>query len=415
MIWLVGNKGMLGTELSGVFQQRGQAFTGSDREVDMLDPGVLAAFAQGKGIHWIVNCAAYTAVDKAEDEEPLALRLNAEGPENLARLATTLGARLLHISTDYVFSGDSNRPYREDDPMAPAGAYGRTKAEGERRVMAASASSIIVRTAWLYGKHGPNFVYTMLRLMKERESIGVVSDQSGTPTWAFDLASAVADMIAKPDPKPGIYHYTNDGQTTWYEFAREIHRLGREMGLLERDCAINPLTTAQYPTKASRPAYSVLSKDKIKSTGIKVPEWKASLKCFFDDAFRFFDDMSDLSSMAAYDLETARSMLYAARYLYVSYSCQQAVEKNLKALWLLTHQQRRIHNLLELADGLGLPFTADDRGVFKTLTDYYLKGRYPQDLKTLMAFMDNIRAENLLGQTERLCGMIRKHPVFSIL
>jgi dTDP-4-dehydrorhamnose reductase len=280
MIWLIGNKGMLGTQLASALAAAGLPAVCTDREVDILDPAALNAFAAGKDIRWLVNCAAYTAVDKAEEEEALALRLNAEGPANLAALAHSLGARLLHLSTDYVFSGSATEPYSEDTPVSPAGAYGRTKAEGERRVMAAAPDSVILRTAWLYGRHGPNFVYTMLRLMKERSTLGVVADQHGTPTNAADLSAAIVCMITLPQLPAGIYHYTNAGATTWYDFAREIYRLGRLYGLLERDCTINPLTTAEYPTKAARPAYSVLSKDKIQALGVQVPAWEESLAGF---------------------------------------------------------------------------------------------------------------------------------------
>ena len=280
MIWLIGNKGMLGTELTSALAVAGLPAVGTDREVDILAPAALQAFAAGKDISWLVNCAAYTAVDKAEEQEDIALRLNAEGPANLAALAHSLGARLLHLSTDYVFSGSATEPYTEDTLVSPASAYGRTKAEGERRVMAAAPDSVIMRTAWLYGRHGPNFVYTMLRLMKERTTLGVVADQHGTPTSAADLSAAIVCLVTLPRLPAGIYHYTNAGATTWYDFAREIHRLGRLNSLLERDCVINSLTTAEYPTKAARPAYSVLSKEKIQALGVQVPGWEESLAGF---------------------------------------------------------------------------------------------------------------------------------------
>lgn len=283
MIWVVGARGMLGTELCRLLETEGLPFVGSDREVDILDPEAIASFASGKGIGWIVNCAAYTAVDKAEDEEAFCRRLNAEGPGNLAGLASRIGASLLHISTDYVFDGKGTRPYREDDPLGPTGVYGRTKAEGEAAVSSACRRSIILRTAWLYGKAGPNFVYTMLRLMRQREAIGVVADQRGSPTWAADLAQAILAMLRSTSPSYGIFHYTNGGETNWHEFALEIRRLGREAGLLERECEVKPLSTAEYPTKARRPAYSVLSKDKIRSSyGVEAPEWRESLARFID-------------------------------------------------------------------------------------------------------------------------------------
>jgi len=288
MIWLVGNRGMLGTELARLFESLAIPFVGTDRELSILDMAALRAFAHGKGLSWIINCAAYTAVDKAEDEVELCTALNVQGPENLARLAREIGARILHISTDYVFSGTPildqgvPRPYREDDPTGPTGVYGKTKREGEERVLSLSQDNIILRTAWLYGQHGNNFVFTMLRLMKERERIGVVADQRGSPTWAYDLSQAILMLINLKTEKPlsGIYHYTNGGETTWYDFAREIFRLGSEQGLLDRDCEISPLTTDQYPTKARRPAYSVLSKEKMKALGVAVPHWQDSLTTF---------------------------------------------------------------------------------------------------------------------------------------
>jgi dTDP-4-dehydrorhamnose reductase len=286
MIWIIGNKGMLGQELSGLLTAQGIEQVGSDREVSILDPEALAGFAnavqsEGRRLSAIVNCAAYTAVDKAEDEPERAHALNAVGPEHIARLAQRLGARFLHISTDYVFDGKASRPYREDDPTGPTGVYGKTKEEGEKRVIAACPKAIIIRTAWLYGRHGPNFVYTMVRLMRERTDLGVVADQRGTPTWAYDLAGAISTILRAAAPEPGIYHFTNEGETTWYAFACEIYRQARALGLLDHDVTIRPLTTDQYPTKATRPAYSVLSKEKIKRTfGLSIPDWRHSLMKF---------------------------------------------------------------------------------------------------------------------------------------
>jgi len=284
VIWLIGNKGMLGTELAEALAAADLEFVGTDRELSILDPVALAAFAAGRDVSWIVNCAAYTAVDKAEEEPELCRRLNAEGPENLGRLAAAVGARLVHLSTDYVFDGSGARPYAEDDPVSPLGVYGRTKAEGEKRLLAVAPGSIILRTAWLYGKHGPNFVFTMLRLMKEREEVGVVADQRGSPTWARDLAAALVEVLKSTRPVPGIYHFTNAGETTWYEFACEIERQGRIHGLLARSCSVKPLRTDEYPAKTRRPAYSVLSKAKIEETfGVRPPDWRESLGKFLDE------------------------------------------------------------------------------------------------------------------------------------
>jgi dTDP-4-dehydrorhamnose reductase len=286
MIWLVGDKGMLGSDVARALQNSGFEFAGTDRELSILDPEALAAFASARKIDWSVNCAAYTAVDKAEDDIETCMRLNAEGPENLARLARSIGARMLHLSTDYVFDGKGARPYREDDPAAPVSVYGRSKAEGEARVRSVCAEHVILRTAWLYGLNGPNFVHTMLRLMRSRDRIGVVADQRGSPTWSSDLAAAILRIVTASSPSYGTYHFTDGGETTWYEFALAIRDLGLEAGVLERVCAVDPLTTAQYPTKARRPAYSVLSKDAIvRDYGVDIPDWRISLRRFiFENA-----------------------------------------------------------------------------------------------------------------------------------
>jgi dTDP-4-dehydrorhamnose reductase len=292
MIWLIGNKGMLGTELSALFESRSMACVGTDRDVDITDTAALDAFAarqaaSGSPIDWIVNCAAYTAVDKAEDDTALCRALNTDGPANIAACAKKIGARLVHISTDYVFHGDGTRPYRENDPTDPTGVYGLTKRDGEIAALAANDATYIIRTAWLYGRHGNNFVYTMLRLMKERGGATVVNDQRGTPTWAWNLADTVATLIAKAGPAPdpavpyGIYHYTNKGNITWYDFACEIYRQARATGLLEKDCTISPCTSEQFPAKVKRPCYSVLDKTKIETAlGVTIPEWQESLDRF---------------------------------------------------------------------------------------------------------------------------------------
>lgn len=275
---------MLGKELSGLCRAEGLEFIGSDRECDITDISALRSFIAGTHIDWIVNCSAYTAVDKAEDEESLAFAINATGAGNIARVASEAGARLIHISTDYVFSGDGNRPYREDDIANPVIAYGRTKFAGEEAVRKECPNHFIIRTAWLYGAHGNNFVHTMLRLFKERDSLNVVGDQRGTPTWAYDLAGAIIYFIKNDCSGYGIYHFANEGVTDWHEFACEIYRIARNKGIVQKDVEIHRVTSDQYPTKAARPKYSVLDKTKIKSVGISVPEWKDSLLLFMENS-----------------------------------------------------------------------------------------------------------------------------------
>ena len=292
MIWLIGNKGMLGTELSMLLEKSGLPFVGTDSEVDITDTAALKKFAENRSIGWIINCAAYTAVDKAEDDVDNCRRLNALGAGNIAACAKSIDARLIHISTDYVFdgkgiaaAGTDPRPYREDDATNPIGVYGLTKRDGELTVLENNPRSYIIRTAWLYGKHGNNFVATMLRLMKERDEVKVVNDQRGSPTWTFNLASTVLAFIKAVDSDKnipfGIYHFTDEGNITWFDFAKEIYRQGREQGRITKDCAVKPCTSAEYPAKVKRPAYSVLDKSKIKTAlGIEIPAWEKSLKEF---------------------------------------------------------------------------------------------------------------------------------------
>ncbi|MCL2380282.1 MAG: dTDP-4-dehydrorhamnose reductase [Treponema sp.] len=296
MIWLIGNKGMLGTELAQLLalllKKSGAPFIGTGREVDITGPA-LRDFAQTRFGNtpppgWIINCAAYTAVDKAEDDIEICRLLNVEGPGNIAALASELNAKVIHISTDYVFNGKGNKPYTEEDVADPIGVYGMTKRDGEIKLFEENEASYIIRTAWLYGKHGNNFVHTMLRLMKERESVSVVNDQRGSPTWARDLAGAICAFIrlsgeGKTIPY-GVYHYTNEGEITWFDFAKEIYERAKALGILPKGCEVKPCASADFPAKVKRPAYSVLDKGKIKKAlGIPIPAWDESLKRFLSE------------------------------------------------------------------------------------------------------------------------------------
>lgn len=289
MVWLIGNKGMLGSELAFDLGGAGIDFIGTDRDVDITDFDALNNFAhaQKEKISFIINCSAYTAVDKAEDEPELAEKLNADGPGNIARTAKLIGAKMIHISTDYVFDGSADSPYTEDSQVNPIGVYGETKAGGECSIARETDEFYIVRTAWLYGKYGRNFVRTMIDVMNLRDEVRVVSDQYGSPTNAYDLADAIVKIITLDSENKavpfGIYHCTNSGETTWYEFTREIQKQALPRGMINHDCKVNPCTTAEYPTKARRPAYSVLCKDKIQQTlGIRLPQWQESLSRFLD-------------------------------------------------------------------------------------------------------------------------------------
>lgn len=273
-ILITGANGQLGNELRLLAPQYPQhTFWMTDvQELDITDAGAVGNFIRDNKIDVTINCAAFTAVDRAESEPELCHRLNAEAPRLLAEAMQAIGGYLVQISTDYVFDGSSHLPYSEDAPTCPCSVYGTTKLEGEQAVMKACPASVIVRTAWLYSTFGNNFVKTMLRLGRERESLGVIFDQIGTPTYAADLAAVVLQIVDK-GAVPGIYHYSNEGVCSWYDFTKEIHRLAEITS-----CDVRPLHTAEYPTPAPRPAYSVLDKTKIKHTyGIRIPWWQESL------------------------------------------------------------------------------------------------------------------------------------------
>ena len=282
MIWLIGCKGMLGTEIARQLSENKIDFVGTDIDVNITNPQALAEFVKEKDISYIINCSAYTAVDKAESDADFAKKLNEDGPRNIANLANQIHAKMIHISTDYVFDGTGTEPYTEDMPVAPIGVYGRTKAAGEAAVRQNLKEYYIIRTAWLYGWAGKNFVYTMIKAMNTHDSVKVVNDQKGSPTFAGDLADVIIRIIKKDDVPYGTYHCTDIGEITWWDFTTEIKKQGVELGLINnKECSINPCSTNDYPTPAKRPAYSVLCKDKIqKIPGITLPFWKDSLSVF---------------------------------------------------------------------------------------------------------------------------------------
>lgn len=281
MIWLIGNKGMLGTDVESSLREQGYELLASDRETDITDYNTLKEFSSGKKIDWIINCSAYTAVDKAEDEPDAAYSINSLGVYNIARIAGELRSRLIHFSTDYVFPGDSEAAYTETDPTGPIGVYGMSKLEGEIRLAETLTEHYIIRISWLFGLHGGNFVYTMLRLMKEREELRVVADQWGSPTYTFDVAGLVLAIIRSGKESYGIYHFSNEGKTSWHHFSSEIYRQAMEKGLIRKEVLITPVTTDQYPTKAARPKNSYFSKDKIKREfGVSIRTWQEALQDF---------------------------------------------------------------------------------------------------------------------------------------
>lgn len=274
-ILVTGANGQLGNEMQVLARENLQHtyFFTDVQELDICDEQAVYAYVSEHKIDIIVNCAAYTAVDKAEDNVELCDKLNNIAPGYLARAAQANGAAMIQVSTDYVFDGTAHIPYTEEEPTCPASVYGSTKLAGEQNVMDHCEKAMVIRTAWLYSIYGNNFVKTMIRLGQERDSLGVIFDQIGTPTYANDLAQAIFAAINKGVVR-GIYHFSDEGVCSWYDFTIAIHRLA---GIAS--CKVKPLHTADYPAKAPRPHYSVLDKTKIKDTfGIEIRHWEESLK-----------------------------------------------------------------------------------------------------------------------------------------
>jgi len=283
-ILLTGADGQVGQELRRTLAPLGTVHATTKQSLDLSQPRAIAAAVNALAPDIIVNAAAYTAVDKAETEPELAQIINGEAPKILAETAQAIGAYLVHISTDYVFDGRQSSPYQPSDPTHPLGVYGQTKRAGEIAIEQSGCDYLIVRTAWVYGVQGTgNFVKTMLRLGKDREELRVVADQIGSPTWANDLATAIASLTGKR--ATGIYHYTNSGVTSWYDFAVAIFAEAQALGIPLQVQRIVPITTADYPTPAQRPAYSVLGHQQlIKTLGAYPPHWRESLKGMLQEA-----------------------------------------------------------------------------------------------------------------------------------
>ena len=273
-ILITGSNGQLGSEmrvLSAQYTNHNYFFT-DVQELDICNLQALTSFVSENEINAIVNCAAYTAVDKAEDDVELCYRINRDAVRNIGLVAAATNALVVHVSTDYVFDGTSHLPLTEDVAVSPTSVYGKSKHEGEQALLAVCPSAVVIRTSWLYSSFGNNFVKTMLKLGRERDTLNVIFDQIGTPTYARDLAAAIYQVLAVGSPQPGIYHYSNEGVCSWYDFTKRIHKLACIQ------CYVQPIETKDYPTRTPRPHYSVLNKAKIKTVfGIEVPYWEDSL------------------------------------------------------------------------------------------------------------------------------------------
>ncbi|ADQ79363.1 dTDP-4-dehydrorhamnose reductase [Paludibacter propionicigenes WB4] len=274
-ILITGSHGQLGNEM----QQAAARFPAfrfiytDVEELDICDKAALDAFVKANAVNVIVNCAAYTAVDKAEDDVELCYKINAEAVRNIGEVAHQNGLKVVHVSTDYVFDGTNYMPYSEDQAVSPNTVYGKSKLAGEQALMETCEQAVILRTAWLYSSFGNNFVKTMIKLGTERDSLNVIFDQIGSPTYAADLADAILKLLSHPVFVPGIYHFSDEGVCSWYDFTKTIHRIA---GIT---CDVHPIETKDYPARTPRPHYSVLNKSKIKTTyGIVIPHWEESLE-----------------------------------------------------------------------------------------------------------------------------------------
>jgi len=274
-ILITGSHGQLGNEM----QQAAKSFPAFNylytdiEDLDICDRAALNAFVKANKVNIIVNCAAYTAVDKAEDDVELCYKINSDAVRNIGEVASENNLKVVQISTDYVFDGTNHIPYTEDQPVCPDTVYGKSKLAGEQALMASCKDAVIIRTAWLYSSFGNNFVKTMIKLGTERDSLNVIFDQIGSPTYAADLAHAILKVLSHETFVPGIYHFSDEGVCSWYDFTKTIHRIA---GIA---CDVHPIETKDYPARTPRPHYSVLNKAKIKSTyGIVIPHWEESLE-----------------------------------------------------------------------------------------------------------------------------------------
>ncbi|MEI6752157.1 MAG: dTDP-4-dehydrorhamnose reductase [Paludibacter sp.] len=276
-ILITGSKGQLGNEMQQAatrYPQFNYIYTDVD-ELDICDKTALDAFVKANSVNFIVNCAAYTAVDKAEDDVELCYKINSDAVRNIGEVAASNGIKVVHVSTDYVFDGTNHIPYTENQEVSPATVYGKSKLAGEQTLIESCIDSVIIRTAWLYSSFGNNFVKTMMKLGTERDSLNVVFDQVGSPTYAADLAEAIMKVISSENFVAGVYHFSDEGVCSWYDFTKTIHKIA---GIT---CNVQPIESKDFPARTPRPHYSVLNKAKIKSTyGITIPHWEESLeKC----------------------------------------------------------------------------------------------------------------------------------------
>lgn len=281
MIWLIGKNGMLARDIAVLLDKYDINYIATSRDVNISNIDLIYNFCNNIKPHFIINCAAYTQVDLAETEVEECFRINSLGVKNIVEIAGNNKAKLIHFSTDYIFDGLSDIPYIETDKTNPINIYGKSKLEGEKYASQLGSNNLTIRISWLYGIYGENFVYTMLKLMSQKSEIKVINDQRGSPTNTADVANLVLSIVKTNSDLSGVYHYTNNGNITWFDFAKEIYRNSLELKILKEECIINSCSTSEFPTIAKRPAYSVLSKEKIKNDyNISLLDYECSLYNF---------------------------------------------------------------------------------------------------------------------------------------
>ena len=288
-VLVTGATGQLGSEVANGFRHSGhEVIAPARQEMDFSSPERLAATARTLQADWVINCAAYTQVDKAESDAQQAFIVNRDSPEQLARAVADYGGRMLQVSTDFIFDGAQRRPYTETDKPNPLGVYGRSKLEGEQAVQRVLPDAVVLRTAWVYGVHGHNFVKTMLRIATAGKPLRVVSDQMGTPTWTTDIAATIAALVARE--ASGTFNFTSAGETSWHGFASAILDEGAKAGFDIKTETVDPIPTSDYPTPATRPAYSVLNTEKIRPLlPGPIPDWRDSLKKMLQELYTCAD------------------------------------------------------------------------------------------------------------------------------
>jgi len=279
MVWIIGSNGMLGRHITEQVENANIPLITSDKEIDITDITAIRGFLENKTIDWIIICAAFTAVDLAEDEENNAFAVNAEGVKNITEICKNTGVKIVSFSSDYVFPGENISGYHEDDRTGPMSVYGRSKLKGEMFLMSGYKEYFIFRISWLYGPYGKNFVHTMLNRFNEQDELNVVNDQFGSPTYTLELADFIVKLIETNSQCYDLYHFSGEGMTTWYEFSMEIYRLALKYGITQKTVKINPIDSSKFPAKAKRPMYSYLHKNKLTSTfGFKPEYWRDTLE-----------------------------------------------------------------------------------------------------------------------------------------